>query len=280
MKITVLGSGGGEAYPATFCGCEHCNEARRVGGKSIRTLSQTLINDDLLIDYPSDTAEHARRYGLNLGDVGNILITHTHTDHFAPAELLLRGVYYAHNMRCPELNLYGSSDVRRVFNGIKSLYSCHPEIEKSISTSICEPYGKYAIGSYTVTALPARHNKRLECLNYIITDGKSTLIYFHDTGLPDEEIMAYLENEGIRADCVMMDATMGVAEVSDHGGHMSFEQNKRLAATLRERRIADAHTLLVANHITHNHAKTHENIEQIFEGTGIVVAYDGMVIDI
>ena len=69
MKIKILGSGGGEAYPATFCACEHCNAARRAGGKSIRTLSQTLINDDLLIDFPADTAEHARRFGLNLGDI-------------------------------------------------------------------------------------------------------------------------------------------------------------------------------------------------------------------
>ena len=31
MKIKILGSGGGEGYPATFCGCDHCNTAIRKG---------------------------------------------------------------------------------------------------------------------------------------------------------------------------------------------------------------------------------------------------------
>ena len=50
MEIKILGSGGGEGYPALFCGCEHCNAARKAGGKSLRSLSQTLIDGKLLID--------------------------------------------------------------------------------------------------------------------------------------------------------------------------------------------------------------------------------------
>ena len=78
----------------------------------------------------------------------------------------------------------------------------------------------------------------------------------------------------------MMDATMGVAEVEDSMHHMSFEQDKRLAELLKKLDIADDHTRFVANHITHNKAETHEKIEEIFEGTGIEVSYDGKVIEI
>ena len=73
MKIKILGSGGGEGYPATFCTCEHCEEARKVKGKSLRSLSQTFINDDLLIDFPLDTDAHTVKYGINLGKIENIL---------------------------------------------------------------------------------------------------------------------------------------------------------------------------------------------------------------
>ena len=69
MKIKILGSCGGENFPASFCCCEHCEMARRAGGKSLRSLSQTLIDGDLLIDFPSDTDDHCRRFGVNLGKI-------------------------------------------------------------------------------------------------------------------------------------------------------------------------------------------------------------------
>lgn len=33
MKLHILGSGGGEGYPALFCNCVRCNAARKAGGK-------------------------------------------------------------------------------------------------------------------------------------------------------------------------------------------------------------------------------------------------------
>lgn len=279
MKITVLGSGGGEAYPATFCGCQHCKDARAAGGKSIRTLSQTLINGELLIDFPADTAEHARRFGLNLGDIGNILITHTHSDHFVPQPLFCRGGVYAHELKYPELNIYGSSDVSRVFKTVRSVYNCSPTIEASIHINELRAYEKVQIGRYTVTPLPAKHAPNLTPFNYIIEDGERTLIYFHDTGYPEDEVLDFIKNGGFSADAVMMDATMGV---SDRGyvGHMTFAENKRLAARLRELGVSDGKTVFVANHITHNQAPTHEETEKMFADTDIVVSYDGMELEI
>ena len=49
MKITFLGTAAAEGIPALFCNCQCCTEARRRGGKNLRTRSQSLINDDLLI---------------------------------------------------------------------------------------------------------------------------------------------------------------------------------------------------------------------------------------
>lgn len=278
MKITILGSGGGEAYPATFCGCEHCVAARRAGGKSIRTLSQTLINDDLLVDFPADTAEHARRGGLNLGDVGNILITHTHSDHFVPSVLFCRGGVYAHEMKYPTVNIYGSSDVERVFSAVDSGYSCDVKIKESIHVNEVKAYETRSVGDYTVTALPALHAPKLIALNYVIERDGKTLIYFHDTGYPTDEVLCFLEKRGTRADCVLMDATMGVS--NNYKYHMSFDDNKRLAEALRARGIADGSTVFVANHITHNQAGLHEEIEEIFADTDILVSYDGLVVEV
>ena len=37
MKITFYGTAAGEGWPGVFCQCELCREARRLGGKNIRT---------------------------------------------------------------------------------------------------------------------------------------------------------------------------------------------------------------------------------------------------
>jgi phosphoribosyl 1,2-cyclic phosphate phosphodiesterase len=195
MKITILGSGGGEGYPATFCGCDHCNTARRVGGKSIRTLSQTLINDDLLIDYPHDSADHARRFGLNLGNVESLLVTHGHSDHFYPCEFFLRGGCYAHELKYPEFNIYGSAPVKRIFDSVAEAYNAHAGILDTIKVNEFSAYETKRVGRYTVTALPAKHATHLSPLNYIIECDGKTLIYFHDTGFPNIEVLDVIKGK-------------------------------------------------------------------------------------
>ena len=58
MKLTYLGTAAAEGFPAIFCNCEFCKEARKLKGKNIRTRSQSIINDDLLIDFPADSYMH------------------------------------------------------------------------------------------------------------------------------------------------------------------------------------------------------------------------------
>ena len=64
MKLTFLGTSAAEGFPAIFCNCEYCKEARKLGGKNIRSRSQTLINDDLLIDLPADSYWHFINNGI------------------------------------------------------------------------------------------------------------------------------------------------------------------------------------------------------------------------
>lgn len=281
MKITVLGSGGGEGYPAPFCGCDHCVTARAVGGKSIRTLPQTLINDDLLIDLPPDTSRHALENGLNLGDIPDLLITHTHADHFVPSVLEIRAGVFAHKLKCPNMNVYGSPDVRRVYYGAAAIYGFSRVTEATVNIHTLTAYQTAPVGKYTVTPLPARHALgTLVAFNYVIERDGQKLLYLHDTGMPTDQVIDFLANSVGRVDGVVMDATMGVADVADTCGHMSFAQNMRLVEILRTRGVADDKTTFVVNHITHNNAETHDKVEEIFAGTGIIVSYDGMKLEI
>lgn len=276
MKIHILGSGGGEGYPALFCGCEHCNAARKAGGKSLRSLSQTLIDNKLLIDLPADTLSHFRQNSINFGDIENVLITHVHADHYCPNLFETRGTDFAPVLTYEKLHVYGNADVKRLFNGYYRLFPIRDEIRKNIIFHTLTPFESVKIGDYTVTPLKANHAPEQVALNYIIDDGKTALLYLLDSGYPSEDTLAAIANYPRKFSCVVMDCTMGV---NDYVYHMNFEQDKQLKCKLLDMGVTDEKTRFLVAHITHNHCGLHEEIEQYFKESGIVPAYDGMVIE-
>ena len=48
MKLKYLGTAAAEGIPAMFCECNNCKEARRRGGRDLRTRSQALIDGKVL----------------------------------------------------------------------------------------------------------------------------------------------------------------------------------------------------------------------------------------
>ena len=92
MKFKFLGTGAAEGFPAMYCGCAYCEAARKSGGRDLRTRSQAMIDEDLLIDYPSDSFIHAMQYRLRMDSVKYIFVTHSHLDHFAPEDATMRGL--------------------------------------------------------------------------------------------------------------------------------------------------------------------------------------------
>lgn len=277
MEIKILGSGGGEGYPALFCGCSHCRAARTAGGKSLRTLSQTLVDDKLLIDLPADTHMHFLQNGLNMGEIEHLLITHTHADHYIPQILDTRGSGFAHHIRAEKLHIYGNEEVIRKFNGIFGLYPIRSDIRDNIMLHKAEAFRTFRAGEYRITPLKAHHAPEEEALNYIIDDGRAALLYLVDTGYPCDETLEYIMGCGMKYDCVIMDSTMGI---NYYEGHMNFAENISLKEALQGAGVCRENTKFVITHITHNHAGLHEEIEQYFEGSGIDVSYDGYTVPV
>jgi glyoxylase-like metal-dependent hydrolase (beta-lactamase superfamily II) len=90
MKITYYGTAAAEGIPGLFCKCRVCENARKVKGKEIKTRSQALVDDKILIDFPADTYMHALNYGLPLEDIHTCIVTHSHMDHLYERELWCR----------------------------------------------------------------------------------------------------------------------------------------------------------------------------------------------
>ncbi|MBO4989424.1 MAG: hypothetical protein J6D37_03725 [Clostridia bacterium] len=277
MKIQILGSGGGEGYPALFCGCKHCNAARKAGGKSLRSLSQTLIDGKLLIDLPADTLSHFRQNSINFGDIENVLITHVHADHYCLNLFETRGTDFAPVMTYKKLHVYGNADVERLFNGYYELFPIRDEIRKNIVFHTLAPFESVKIGGYKVTPLKANHAPEQVALNYIMDDGKVALLYLLDSGYPTDETLSYIKSYPRRYSCVIMDGTMGV---NYYVHHMNFSEDIKFKEELCGAGVCADNAKFVIAHITHNHCGLHEEIEAYFKDCGIIPAYDGMRLEI
>jgi len=187
MKFKYLGTAAAEGWPAVFCRCENCERAKKAGGPNIRTRSQALINDDFLIDFPSDTNMHMLIHNIDLSAVKYLIVTHSHNDHFAPIDLFFRSKsYYAHNLTEEKLYLYSNEAVLDVYNKLLSDYPEEPT-DLNIIPSYIPLYTPTQLGKYTVTALKANHKPSETAYVYLISDGDRTVLYLNDTGSrPDQ----------------------------------------------------------------------------------------------
>lgn len=267
MKLTYLGTAAAEGFPAVFCNCKYCNEARTLGGKNIRTRSQALINDDLLIDLPPDTYYHFLQNGIEGDKIKYLLVTHSHSDHLYRSELDTRHSPFSHDMRVPVLKIFSSEYTCKKIGNL-------PNTE----VTVLQPYQTVNIGNYRVTPLPARHMPEGEPFIYII-EGEKTLLYAHDTGYFFEDVFSYIEENGIKFDMISLDCTNVDIPIGDDGGHMGFPNIERAIKRLYTIGAVNDSTVKYVNHFSHNANPSHSVLEKRASLYGCLVSYDGCQVE-
>ena len=278
MKIKYLGTAAAEGLPAVFCNCSVCRKARRLGGKNIRTRSQVIINDDLLVDFPMDTYLHALKHKLDLSAVKYVFITHSHMDHCYPQDLIMRGAPYAHGMTSPRITVYGNADVLGVFEE-QTRREMKPSARDSIILNEIKPYEDVSAGDYTVTPLPAVHTAGENCFVYMITRGGKTYLHLNDTGILPESVYDAVAARTDRVDAVSFDCTYGFTEHGP-GRHMGAFDAVNETEKLRARRCVDDGTVKILTHFSHNGAEDYLRLSKSAEAYGFVAAYDGFTLNL
>ncbi len=278
MKFKFLGTGAAEGFPAMYCGCAYCEAARKSGGKDWRTRSQAMIDEDLLIDYPSDTFIHAMQYRLRMDSVKYIFVTHSHLDHFAPEDATMRGLAFAHNIREPLVTVWGNEAVKQVYDWAHE--KMIGKIKDGYTYRLLKAYQPVQAGAYTVIPLPVRHDPNENCYIFVIRKGGKNILYGNDTGMLYEEVFDYLKEQKIYFDMVSLDCTMVENPVSDEGSHMGVDGVVRVKARLMENGNLDEKTKLFANHFSHNGNPTQERLEKLLLPHGVMPAYDGLEVEL
>ncbi len=277
MKLQYLGTAASEGIPAMFCQCNTCREARRLGGRNIRTRSQALVDDTLLLDYGADTYLHTLRYGLELGNIHSCLITHVHGDHLVPHEMSYRKVTFAY-MEDEEtpFTVYGSAEIGAKLEVREDGCVAPDKYQGRVVFQELTAFQPVIIEGYEVIPLKAAHGCEQPLIYAILKDGKS-LLYAHDTDHFPEETWAYLRERGLCFDFVSLDCTAGVVPIEYHG-HMNFQRDEKVRARMLAEGSADEYTRFVVNHFSHNGHINYDNAIDPAINRGFEVAYDGMTV--
>ena len=270
MKLTYLGTAAAEGFPGIFCNCEFCKNARKKGGKNIRTRSQSLINDDLLIDFPPDTYHHFLTNNIEGDRIKYLLITHAHHDHLYVEDFEMRGGAFSHNEREELLSIVAGGTA---YAKLLALGKRKTELIK------IEPFETLTLGEYEITALPAKHGGgKIGAVNYVIK-GDKTVLYLHDTGYPYEETFEFIRQRGFRFDLVSYDCTNVDIPISNEGNHMGIPNDVEVRERLREIGAVTDETVSVINHFSHNANPDHDHLTERASGEGFLVSYDGMSVE-
>ncbi|HML45513.1 MAG TPA: MBL fold metallo-hydrolase [Clostridia bacterium] len=282
--MKLVGSGAAEAIPNPMCRCTICENARKQGGKEIRSRSCFRVSKGVQIDFGPDQFYQSAVLGNDLTTITDLLITHTHSDHLALAELELRAMAVS-GAETP-VNLYASRAgcdwIQRVLSasGASGLLD-----QRLYRLQSLEYYRSISVAGLTVTPLKGNHKGNGEgelSVNYLIAlESGKTLFYAVDTGYFFEETFEFLRN--VQLDVLVVEGTFGDSprfRDSKTDGHMGCAGVLAVTERLLKQGTLRADSRVVVTHINHKHTLTHARMQAFYDaqrvGVPIAVGYDGM----
>lgn len=251
-----------------------CQQARKNGGKDIRTRSSIDIDNRLKIDFPPDSLHHIQTYGLDYSSLQHLLITHTHGDHFATTELEYIAQGFAWDRAT--LNIYGNREACSMVEAQSA------EVQAGVRMHRLDVFDTVAIDHYKVTPLRATHQGDVHCFNYMVNDGQKRLLYACDTGWYEQPTWQALTNA--KLDLIVLECTMGFVQ-EGWKYHIGLYDLQKLKVEFERIGAADRSTKWCITHFSHNGSSDlgralHSEMEAFCNPIGVTVAYDGLLIDI
>jgi phosphoribosyl 1,2-cyclic phosphate phosphodiesterase len=283
MKIKYWGTAAAEGIPGIFCACPVCVEARKKGGRFVRSRSQVLFDDELLVDFGPDSYSSSLKYGFDLSKLTDLLITHTHSDHYYPLEFIMRIHGYCNPMENETLTIHGSPDIKT-----KAAADWHTEdknldkvFENSrLSFDVLSPYECRDICGFRVTALPASHGTENPYV-YILEKGGKAMLLHNDSGYLCPEAMEWLRERKIKFDLISYECTYGNRDANGGGNHMGIPNDLEARRRFIENGNCKDETISIITHFSHNGTDVgYGDMLKVAEENGFILAYDGLEIEI
>ena len=267
MKLTFLGTGAADwdinAYEP---------------GKEFRRFSSAILNTDLLIDpgpHIFHFAECAGRPGMFDG-VRDIIVTHTHGDHFCPAtveKLCLNG---------PRSTLWGDKACLR-----KLERALGPEKAAQIDfrETAVNPDEPYRVGNYVIRPLRSNHatDDRAETTRLYVIEEPETrrlLYYGCDSAWIPTESWNVIKTLPLNA--LVLEDTCGELATDDWRifEHNTIEMLELMLRMFRKYGCFAPDVRYYTSHMARTLHTDHQRLKEKLAPLGVTPAYDGMTITI
>lgn len=273
MDVRLLGSAAAEGWPALFCECPACEEARRRGGPNLRRRTAYAVNDDTLVDFGPDMHWQVTEFGIDLARTNHIIFTHSHGDHLSPLEFCWRRTGYSVVTR--DLNIYGNEQVlSRISEQISADWQRY-----RLQPHTVRPFEPFVAGRLRVFPVEAQHAGPEEhALNYVISDGDRSVLIANDTGWWEEPTWQALK--GFSFDAAILECTYVHREPNARLYHLGTDAVLAVKKELEHLGCIRSTTRVLVNHFSHNGFTLHEELCDFFAPHGIEVGFDGMLLRI
>ena len=262
MKITFLGTGAADWDIKTY-----------VHGEEFRRYSSALVDTELLIDAGPHIYHFAENEGCPeiLSQVKNVIITHSHWDHFSPKTILR----LAENN--PGFTLWGDSACLRALQEVLG--------EAVAVINFVElPIGEtHDIGGYNVTAWPASHITRdpqEESRVYIIEKDDRILFYGCDSAwIPSRTWNAIMR---LKINLMVLECTCGEFAINDWRSfdHNDIKMVENMVDVFRKYKYFAEDVRFVTSHMARELHPDHATVAQSMAAFGVQPAYDGLELEV
>ena len=226
--------------------------------------SSIVVNRRILIDCGPTVPEAARQFGVDADRLTDLLVTHTHGDHFDTDAI--RAIVGARPAETPLRIWAHPAALERV-----------PEMEGLRRCPFAVGHTQ-EIAGMQVTALGANHvveGSDEEALHYLFETAGQRFLYATDGAWLLKPTWLQLR-EG-QLDLIIWDATNGETE----GDWRIFEHNsihmiRLMTQTLRKQNVLRPGSQIVLTHMARTLCAPHAELEERLRPQGLVPAYDGM----
>jgi phosphoribosyl 1,2-cyclic phosphate phosphodiesterase len=208
------------------------------------------------------------REGLDVRDWIALLLTHSHDDHFAPAELQYCVIPF-NDHEYLDFSIYGNAKI------VDDLWTRYPNWPLDIHQT--NSFSAFSVADYRITPFRANHKLDEDSQNFVIERQGKKLIYATDTGVIFPESMDYLSGQA--ADALIIECTEGFVPTQYHG-HLDIHECRQMVESLRKNHALRQGARVVTVHHADQGEGTHDELSAALSPDGIEVGYDGMVIDL
>jgi len=223
----------------------------------------------LLIDCGLGTFGLLNEVRQELSALTDVVITHSHPDHFDAAELSM----LCEKLAPAKLTIWGAKELQ------PQLPSC-----ANLSYRQVECFVPFTTGKLRITALPSNHwvaDTDEQTVNYLIEDTQEDKTIFYGLDGAWLPIQSWRHLMHYKFDLFVLECTSGRDEMDMRAFiHNNTQMVRLLVGAIRHHKLLKPTGQIYVSHIAYTLHDSHEALQKELDVMGVKVAFDGLSIEI